>query len=96
MSTSLFIVERLQNESDMCRNETAEDIAILLDEASALILSQIDRIEKLRAALTELRDRIKEHPAYAPLTEEEEINVGGDTAEFSYLVRVADEAIGNE
>ena len=50
--------------------------------------------EGLRAALTELRDRIKGHPAYADLTEEQEIQEGGDTAELSYLARVADDALG--
>lgn len=49
---------------------------------------------KLREALTELRDRIKGHPAYSDLTIEEEIEEGGDTAEFSYLARVADSALG--
>ena len=51
-------------------------------------------IEDLRSALTELRDRIKSHPAYADLTVDEEIEIGGDTAEFSYLARVADDALG--
>lgn len=50
--------------------------------------------EQLRDALTELRDRIKDHPVYAELTEEEEENVGGDTAELSYLARIADFALG--
>lgn len=53
-----------------------------------------DRCDDLRAALTELRDRIKAHPAYADLTEAEEIETGGDTAELSYLARVADAALG--
>lgn len=53
-----------------------------------------DTAESLRTALTELRDRIKAHPAYANLTEGEECDVGGDTAELSYLARVADEALG--
>ena len=53
-----------------------------------------DTAESLRTALTELRDRIKGHPAYANLTEDEECDVGGDTAELSYLARVADEALG--
>ncbi len=53
-----------------------------------------DRYEDLRTALTELRDRIKGHPAYADLTEAEEIEIGGDTAKLSYLARVADAALG--
>jgi len=52
------------------------------------------RSEKLSAALTEIRDRIKDHPAYADLTMDEEIEIGGDTAELSYLARVADGALG--
>ena len=44
-------------------------------------------------ALTELRDRIMGHPAYANLTEDEECDVGGDTAELSYLARVANAAL---
>jgi hypothetical protein len=53
-----------------------------------------DEIARLRAALAELRDRIKGHPVYENLTEDEECDVGGDTAELSYLARVADEALG--
>ena len=48
---------------------------------------------KMREALIELRDRIKDHPAYAELTIDREIEVGGDTAELSYLARVADDAL---
>ena len=48
----------------------------------------------LRDALTDLRDRIRAHPAYADLTEGEEIDMGGDTAELSYIARMADAAIG--
>ena len=50
-------------------------------------------IERLSEALTELRDRLAEHPAYADLTEDEECDTGGDTAEFSYLVRTANAAL---
>ena len=50
----------------------------------------------VRTALEEIRDRIKDHPVYAELTEAEEMATGGDTAEFSYLVRVADEALGDD
>lgn len=46
-------------------------------------------IERLRTALIEIRDRIQGHPAYADLTMDEEIDIGGDTAEFSYMVRLA-------
>jgi acyl-CoA reductase-like NAD-dependent aldehyde dehydrogenase len=47
-------------------------------------------IAALREALSEIRDRIKGHPAYEDLTEDEEMETGGDTAELSYLARVAD------
>jgi hypothetical protein len=52
-------------------------------------------IEKMRDALTELRDRIVGHPAYSDLTEAEEQDIGGDTAELSYLARVANAALGH-
>lgn len=49
---------------------------------------------RLRAALVEVRDRLKRHPMYADLSEQEEIEVGGEAAELSYLVRLASEALG--
>ena len=66
------------------------------DEAAfeAYVRSERDAALNIRAALEELRDRIKAHPVYANLTEEEEIDEGGDTAELSYLARVADAALG--
>ena len=67
---------------------------VRLEDAAGSLRALADEVERLRAALTELRDRLKEHPAYAELTEEEEIDTGGDTAEFSYLARVADDALG--
>jgi|GEM_PF-6063069 hypothetical protein len=54
---------------------------------------QADEVARLRSALEEIRDRIKEHPAYAEMTQDEEIEIGGDTAELSYLARVADDAL---
>jgi len=47
----------------------------------------------MRDSLIELRDRLRDHPAYADLTEDEEMDIGGDTAELSYLVRVANYAL---
>ena len=47
----------------------------------------------LLEALTEIKERLEQHPAYEPLTEEQEIEIGGDTAELSYLVRIASAAI---
>ena len=60
---------------------------------SAVRLADASEIERLRDALGELRERIKGHPAYADLTEDEETDIGGDTAELSYLARVADVAL---
>ncbi len=40
--------------------------------------------------LKELRTFLTEHPAYADLTEAQEVETGGDTASFSYLVRLID------
>ena len=50
-------------------------------------------IATLTAALTEIRDRLADHPAYADLSEAEEEEAGGDMAELSYLVRVANNAL---
>jgi hypothetical protein len=54
------------------------------------------RENRMRDALIEIRDRLIGHPAYCELTEDEEISIGGDTGEFSYLVRIANEALGQE
>jgi hypothetical protein len=51
--------------------------------------------QRLQGALTEIMNRIVDHPAYSDLTEEQEMDVGGDTAELSYLARVAREALGH-
>ena len=75
------------------------------DQFAALaraFLDLVERVERenqeavLREALTEIRDRIKEHPAYAELTDQEEMETGGDTAELSYLAKIADSALGRE
>ncbi len=70
----------------------AHSMVPLYDRAA--IDAALNRYDDLHSALTELRDRIKGHPAYASLTEDEEIDCGGDTAELSYLARVADAALG--
>lgn len=72
-----------------------------MDEPDFLTLEQFvkrsrqaaDRIESLKSVLIEVRDRLRAHPEYAELTEAEEEDVGGDTAEFSYLVRTIGEVI---
>lgn len=60
------------------------------NEANARLISAAP---DMLAALLEITERIEGHPAYAALTEQEELDVGGDTAELSYLARVAREAI---
>ena len=77
-------------------DDAHETKASLLRQRS-LLKAEIEALradaERLRETLTELRDRIKRHPAYENLTEEEEIATGGDTAELSYLARVADASL---
>lgn len=51
------------------------------------------RIARLRECLLLVRERLTQHPEYAALTEAEEEDVGGDTAEFSYLVREISDAL---
>lgn len=72
----------------------AELVSAAEREACAkLAEAEANEIEALRAALSEIRDRLVDHPLYSPLTEDEEEDIGGDAAEFSYLVRVADAAL---
>lgn len=52
-----------------------------------------DRIDELKQVLIEVRDRLRAHPEYMQLSEAEEEDVGGDAAEFSYLVRTINEVI---
>lgn len=61
---------------------------------SSTLIAAEARMEELHSALKEMRDRIKNHPVYADLTEDEEQDIGGDTAELSFLARVADAALG--
>ena len=67
---------------------------------SAVLFAEVDRLRaanaRLREAITEIRDRLAGHPVYEALTEAQEMAVGGDAAEFSYLVRVADIALGDK
>lgn len=48
---------------------------------------------ELLDALKDISKRLSDHPAYQELTDDEENDIGGDTAEFSYLVRIANSAI---
>lgn len=54
------IVEQLRDEADLCRNETATDIADLLDEAASCIVamgSQFKAVKAELAAAQEARDQ---------------------------------------
>ena len=71
-------------------HQTAKEQA---EAKNADVLRVLAQRDELLAALVEINERIKDHPAYAELTMEQEIEEGGDTAEFSYLSRLAKAAI---
>lgn len=58
-----------------------------------IIAQLLDQNVCVLQALIEIRDRLRGHPEYQDLTIEEQIEVGGQTAELAYLVSVADDAI---
>lgn len=66
-----------------------------LTEAALMLRKQHEAMQIIVEALIGIKERIEEHPAYEALTIEEECEVGGDTAELSYLVRVANEALAD-
>lgn len=72
----------------------AEVEYVRADLIADVLRRDASEVDRLRETLTELRDRIKNHPAYADLTEAQEMEVGGDTAELSYLARVCNAALG--
>lgn len=88
--------------ADLCSSEAeARELAVAFEHNCpefsphrAVQLVDASEVDRLRETLTELRDRIKNHPAYADLTEAQEMEVGGDTAELSYLARVCNAALG--
>lgn len=55
----MSLVKDIRDEADLCRNETAEDIANLLDSAAG-------HIEKLEGALTRLCKEVGEMPKEWP------------------------------
>lgn len=63
-----------------------DSLDVVADELTGTFYKE----ERLRCVLTQLRERLVDHPAYASLTEEQENDIGGDTAELSYLVRLID------
>lgn len=79
-------IDDARNQRDRARTELTLQALSERDAARA-------DAERLLDALKEIVGRIKGHPVYEELTPDEEIKVGGDTAELSYLARVADEAI---
>ncbi len=59
----------------------------------AEIIGLVRQRDELLTALNDVATRIKDHPAYEELTEDEEMSIGGDTAELSYLARICDSAM---
>ena len=57
------LITRLSDEADLCRNETATDIANLLDEARNKILEQLGIADLLRRELSLLQEKFcdREH-----------------------------------
>ena len=43
------LIQRLSDEADLCRNEGADDIAILIDDAVYALVNQAAQIDALRA-----------------------------------------------
>lgn len=68
----------------------------LTEAIVSLVKKERAECERLREAAAEVLKRLRGHPAYADLTEEEEIDVGGDTAELSYLARTLDAAMSEQ
>lgn len=71
-------------------DESTQDRILRL---SAEIGSLVRQRDELLTALNDVATRIKDHPAYEELTEDEEMSIGGDTAELSYLARICDSAM---
>jgi len=58
------------------------------------VVVEMKSINSLIEAAKEVLERIEQLPEYAPdLTEEDEENIGGATAEFSYLAKVLRNAL---
>jgi len=65
----------------------------VFEDGAKRIRSLTENLDVAVEALSEIVERIKGHPAYEELSEYEECEVGGDTAEFSYLGRIGDAAL---
>lgn len=64
------LVERLQTEAELCRNEGADDIAALLDEAVNGLQAAASERTRLRAAVVTARDGyISERATSKPVLE---------------------------
>ena len=85
-------IDRLTQEVTAWRTKYP-DQALVDAEGVVSCAPPTEQTGSLQEALTEIRDRLRDHPAYAELTEEGETDVGGDTAELSYLVRIANIAL---
>ena len=54
------MVQNLRDEADLCRNETATDIADLLDEAASCIVAMASQFKGAKADLAAAQERIRE------------------------------------
>lgn len=55
------IVQDLRDEADLCRNETATDIADLLDDAASCIVAMKSQFTALRSDLAAAQEALKNH-----------------------------------
>lgn len=62
---SAQLVERLRNEADLCRNDGANDIASLLDEAIAALAAAEVPVEPAPHAMQQLTAALQADPEYA-------------------------------
>ena len=76
----------------VCRIDLRQQPSKEIAEANARLIAAAPELLK---ALIEILERLENHPSHPcdELTEEQECEIGGDTAEFSYLVRIGKQAI---
>ena len=55
------LVGRLRDEADLCRNETAEDVARLLDEAADALEAMQSRLDEAIVVIRRLRFEHESH-----------------------------------
>lgn len=80
------LIERLQTEADLCRNEGADDIARLLDEAVAGLKRQNESNAQLLAALQSARCDIEDWACYASEYMRSKHDLAGDLARLDSII----------